>query len=36
MCDQYNLNNQYVTKLKLKGLRCDQNNLRSISYKSQN
>jgi len=27
MCDQNNLNDQSITKFKLKGLMCDQNNL---------
>jgi len=31
MCDQNNLNDQYVTNLKLKGLMCDQNNLNDKS-----
>jgi len=28
MCDQNNLSDQFVTNLKLKGLMCDQNNLK--------
>ena len=29
MCDQNNLNDQYITNLKLKGLMYDQNNLKN-------
>jgi len=29
MCDQNNLNDQFVTNLKLKRLMCDQNNLKN-------
>jgi len=29
MCDQNNLNDQFVTNLKLKELMCDQNNLKN-------
>jgi len=29
MCDQNNLNDQSITNIKLKGLICDQNNLKN-------